>query len=47
MTGLPPYVKAYADELLAVAPPLSPAQQRAIQQIFGPVVLGLAEPQAA
>ena len=38
MPELPPYVKAYADELLAVAPPLSPAQKRLIQQVFAPVV---------
>jgi hypothetical protein len=46
VTELPPYVKAYADSLLAVAPPLSPAQKRLIQQIFAPVVRELAEQQA-
>lgn len=38
MIELPPHVKAHADELLAVAPPLSPAQKRLIQQLFAPVV---------
>jgi hypothetical protein len=47
MEKLPPHVKAYADELLAVAPPLSPAQKRLIQQLFAPVVRDLAGPQAA
>jgi hypothetical protein len=43
MQELLPYVKAYADELLAVAPPLTDEAKRAIQQILGPVVRGLAE----
>jgi hypothetical protein len=47
VTPLAPYVKAYADELLAVATPLSPAQRRVIQQIFLPVVRELAEQDAA
>lgn len=37
MPPLPPHVKAYADELLAAAPPLSPAQKRLIQQVFAPL----------
>jgi hypothetical protein len=47
MTPLPPYVKAYADELLAVATPLSPAQKRLIQQLLGPVARDLAKPATA
>ena len=42
MPKLPPHVQAAVDELLAVAPPLSPAQKRAIQTILGPVVRDLA-----
>ncbi|HEY3883022.1 MAG TPA: hypothetical protein VGM12_30920 [Trebonia sp.] len=46
MQPLAPYVKAYADELLAVAPPLTPEARRAIQALaIAP--RGLAEPQAA
>lgn len=33
MDELPPHVKAYADELLAVAPPLTRAGERAIQAL--------------
>jgi hypothetical protein len=47
MIKLPPHVQAYADELAAAAPPLSPAQQRLIQQVFLPVVRELAERPAA
>jgi hypothetical protein len=46
MTPLPPHVQAYADELLAVAPPLTPAAKRAIQALaLAP--RALAEPRAA
>lgn len=47
MVKLPAHVQARVDELVALAPPLSAAQQRAIQQIFAPVIRDLAEPQAA
>lgn len=44
---LPPHVQARVDELVAIAPPLSATQERAIQQIFAPVIRDLAEPQIA
>ena len=50
MQQLPPHVKAAADALVAVAPPLSPGQKRLIQQVFGPLIAEQAaacEPQAA
>lgn len=47
MTELSAYVKAYADELLAAAPPLEPAQKRLIQQVYAPLVRDRAEPLAA
>jgi hypothetical protein len=46
MDKLPPYVKAYADELAAAAPPLSAGQRREIEAIFAPVVRQLAEQDA-
>lgn len=46
MQPLPPHVQAYADELLAVAPPLSPAQRRLIQQQWAPLARELTEPLA-
>lgn len=47
MAALPPHVKAYADELLAIAPPFTPAQERFIQQQWAPLVRDLAEVPAA
>lgn len=47
MQPLPPHVKAYADEIVAAAPPLSPAQEWEIRQIFAPVLRELAERPAA
>lgn len=47
MQPLPPHVQAYADELVAGAPPLSPGQRREIERIFAPVVRQLAEQTAA
>lgn len=44
MTPLPPHVQAYADELLAVAPPLPLAAERAIQAL---ALMPVREPQAA
>lgn len=46
MQPLAPHVKAYADELLAGAPPLSPEQEWEIRQIFAPVLRDLAEQRA-
>lgn len=46
MTELPPHVQAYADELLAAAPPLTPAAKRAIQAL-ALTPRAVAEPQAA
>ena len=43
MEPLPPHVKAYADELLAAAPPLTDGQKRLIRQIFAPVLRDLAQ----
>lgn len=37
MTSLPPHVQARVDELVAVAPPLSPGQQAVIQRALAPV----------
>jgi hypothetical protein len=36
MNKLPPNVQARVDELVEIAPPLSPAQQRLIQRLLGP-----------
>ena len=47
MQPLAPHVQAYADELVAAAPPLSPAQEWEIRQIFAPVIRELAEQPAA
>lgn len=47
MPKLPPHVQQAVDELVAVAPPLSDAQRRAVQQIFGPVLRELAQQPAA
>lgn len=43
----PPHVQAYADELLACAPPLTEGQKRVIQRNLGPYVLAEPQPQAA
>jgi hypothetical protein len=46
--ALPPNVQARVDELVAIAPPLSPAQQRLIQRLLGPRPdIAAAPPQAA
>jgi hypothetical protein len=46
--ALPPHVQARVDELVAIAPPLSPAQQRLIQRLLGPhAAPAAAPPQAA
>lgn len=42
MDKLLPHVQAAVDELVAAAPPLSPAQRREIRQIFAPVLRDLA-----
>jgi len=47
MRPLPPHVKARADELVAGAPPLSPAQRDLIRRLFAPVLRELAEQPAA
>jgi hypothetical protein len=45
--ALPPHVQARGDELVAIAPPLSPGQQRLIQRLLGPRPETTAAPQAA
>lgn len=46
---LPASALKIADELIALAPPLTPAQERQIQRALGPYVLPIAvqHPQAA
>lgn len=46
MQPLPPYMQARVDELLAVAPPLSPAQQLLIRR-FGAIATAPRVTQAA
>lgn len=49
MDGLPVHVRAYADRLIAAAPPLSPEQERFLQALFAPALARIAarEPRAA
>lgn len=46
---LPSHALAHADELIALAPPLTPAQERDLQRLLGPYCLPVAgqHPQAA